>query len=89
LPLPDGGAMSLWSYAWLDLIVREDIADAARSHEDLWTREAVILDARSTIRRRIDELRQRAADFRDAAATRRMAPSQLRRTAPAQIAKSG
>lgn len=47
----DASAISLEAYAWLDVLLRRDIADEARTVEDLWNREIVEIG--------IDVIRQR------------------------------
>lgn len=73
---PDTGAvlnLTLWHYARLDLLLRENLADAARSLDGIWVQDDQLLDVRgvrtSTIRRFCQDAR--LADV----SARRMAPS--------------
>jgi hypothetical protein len=65
--------LGLWSYAWLDVIVHADVADAALAAEDVWTRETLTLDLRRSRERRLDELLQREKSGKPSEAA--MAPS--------------
>jgi hypothetical protein len=48
--------LPLWSYAWLDLIVRDDLADAARSEADPWAADELTLDVAKVRNRRLKEV---------------------------------
>jgi hypothetical protein len=67
----------IWAYAWLDLIVREDLADDARSIADVWPQQTIKLTSEQHCRERAAELiaRYTPSDLR-----RTLAPSQRRRT---------
>lgn len=47
--------LSLWSYAWLDLIIRDDLADAARD-ADPWGADQLTLDLAKIRDRRLEEV---------------------------------
>jgi hypothetical protein len=48
--------LSLWCFAWLDLIVREDIADAARNEADPWRTDRLDLDIAKARDRRVGQV---------------------------------
>jgi hypothetical protein len=52
-------AMPLWALAWLDLVVREDLADDARSREGIWSDPDFVVHVEPHCRRRVDELLRR------------------------------
>ncbi len=86
---PHAGAafnLTLWHYARLDLLLRENLADAARSLDGIWVREDHLLDVRgvrtSTIRKFCQDA-QLADVF-----TRRMAPSARTQAIVAERGKS-
>lgn len=47
--------MPLWCYAWLDLIVREDIAEAARGQAQPWRMDRLVLELAALRDRRVNE----------------------------------
>jgi hypothetical protein len=57
----DCTAISLWAYAWLDLAVRNDVADAVRSMKSLWENDLTTIDVGKRRARRIAELCERFA----------------------------
>lgn len=65
----------LIAYAWLDIMVREDLADEARSAKRIWTDPALVIEIESHSRRRVDELCKRYASR----PPMRMAPSKRKR----------
>lgn len=71
--------LSLWATAYLDLVVRERIADEARQAEDLWERPVLQLEVDVHLQKCVEELAGRYARIADAAqeltGMRRMAPS--------------
>jgi hypothetical protein len=76
---PSGAALELipiWAYAWLDLIVREDLADEARSAGDVWRERTIKLTTEQHCRERVAELiaRYTPSDLRQP-----LAPSQRQR----------
>ncbi len=76
-------AISLWAYAWLDLAVRDDLADDARSLENVWASADVVIHAQTHCRRRVEELLHRNLPTESTEASPRMAPSsRVRGTAP-------
>ena len=64
----------LYAYAWLDMTVREDLADEARSARDLWATSTVAIDLARNRERRVEELFSRYSQ-REARAIGRMAGS--------------
>lgn len=46
----------LWAYAWLDLMVRDDIADQARCVEDIWSNRQLVVNLESHCDRHVREL---------------------------------
>jgi hypothetical protein len=69
-------AIPLWAFAWLDLLVRDDLADAARSVHDVWSQPALSLDVDAIRRERLREMLARYP----VPATNQLAPSARRRT---------
>jgi hypothetical protein len=49
-------SLPLWGFAWLDLIVREDIADAARENVDPWSADRLELEYATLRDRRVAEV---------------------------------
>jgi len=76
----------LLALAWLDAMVREDIADEARSALRTWSKESIPVECQAHRERRMKELLQRYAAAEPAAV--RLAPSVGTRAA-AKSAKSG
>lgn len=52
-------AIPLWALAWLDLAVREDLADDARSRGGIWSNPDFVVHAEAHCRHRVGELLQR------------------------------
>ncbi|HEV3004970.1 MAG TPA: hypothetical protein VGX78_10940 [Pirellulales bacterium] len=82
----DDTEIPLWAYAWLDLAVREDLADAARSAGTLWNQDRLTIDVAGLRDQRIRELlcRWSAAAVGPAdqqVTAQRMTPSARRRQA--------
>jgi hypothetical protein len=74
--------------AWLDVIVREDIADEARSSEQIWSQANLSVECLSHRERRIKELLVRYSQ--SAGVEMRLAPSTATRSAAENArAKSG
>ena len=67
----------LWALAWLDVMVRGDVADAARSVENLWSQPQVIINIEPHARQRFTHLATRYAAAADAP---RQAPARRRRS---------
>jgi hypothetical protein len=63
----------LFAYAWLDLIVREDLADDARSADNVWSGKDLMIDVDKHCDYRVDELVRR---YITGSVTRRMAASE-------------
>lgn len=80
-------AISPLALAWLDVIVREDLADEARSAVRIWDAENIAVECEAHRQRRIKELLQRYAVAETVEV--RMAPSAATRIGAAKIAKSG
>jgi hypothetical protein len=71
----------LWAYAWLDLIVRDDMADEARCADDVWKNRELVINSESHCHRRVKELvaRYSQAAAEPSTGTGRMAPSSRER----------
>ena len=69
--------LPLWSFAWLDLIVRDDLADAARSEADPWAADKVTLDLAKVRDRRLEQV---LAAHRQAASPGELKQAKSRRT---------
>ncbi|MGE0756682.1 MAG: hypothetical protein AB7O38_06665 [Pirellulaceae bacterium] len=71
----------LWTCAWLDVLVRDDLAGEARRVRDIWTVPHLIVPCQAACERRLDawleESRMRAARLAE-----RLAPSRHTRQAP-------
>ena len=65
----------LIAYAWLDIMIREDLADEARSAKRIWTDPKLVIELEPHCSRRVDELCKRYASR----ASMRMAPSKRTR----------
>ena len=77
------------AYAWLDCMVRDDLADEARSAGQIWSRDSLEVDCAAVRERRVSELLHRYANAPTSAAAR-LAPSlPTRRPAASREAKSG
>lgn len=59
--------VSWWHCAWLDVAVREDAADAARSAGNLWTSDVVTIPLHTIRRRCVEELAHRMGRSQTAA----------------------
>jgi hypothetical protein len=81
--------VSWWQCAWLDVMVREDAADAARDAAALWESARLTLELAPLRERRIQQLLQHLAELRRASAggRRRVAPSGRTRSAAARTRK--
>jgi len=82
----DDVEIPLWAYAWLDLVLREDLADAARSASAPWKHDRLMIDVGKLRDARIRELRHRYSP-RAIFAAQRIAGSA--RTRDAVNARSG
>jgi hypothetical protein len=51
--------ISLYALAWLDVMVREDLADAARGATDIWRKSEISIDVETHCQRRVTELLSR------------------------------
>jgi hypothetical protein len=80
-----GDAMPLMALAWLDIIVREDLADVARGAAGIWTDRQLLIETEPHCHRRLEEVRQRYARR----AALRMAPSARARHRRPGDAKTG
>jgi hypothetical protein len=74
------GEWPLLAYAWLDLILREDVADIARSAESLWSHDSLTVDVRFLRDERLRELCRRYARTQVTAQT--AASARLRDSTP-------
>jgi hypothetical protein len=72
-------SLPLWSYAWLDLVVREDIADAARESVDPWGSDRLELELASLRDRRVAEALQIHRGRTSAAGEHRLSKSKRSR----------
>ncbi|HEV3024135.1 MAG TPA: hypothetical protein VGX76_16780 [Pirellulales bacterium] len=77
----DDAEIPLWAYAWLDLVLREDLADVARSAGTLWNLDLLTIDVARLRDERIRELLRRWSAAADGPAEQRMTPSARRRQA--------
>jgi hypothetical protein len=78
-----------YAYAWLDVMVREDIADAARSASEIWNVDATSIECERIRLARVEELIARYSHA-DAASHSRMAGSvSTRQAKQSQALKSG
>ena len=48
--------LPLYAYAWLDVMVREELADAARTAHDIWTQDVLPLDCAAVCNRHVNDL---------------------------------
>ena len=47
---------SIYAYAWLDVMIREDLADEARTAHDIWLNDAISIDCKAVCNRRVEQL---------------------------------
>ncbi len=80
-------AIPTLAFAWLDAIVREDLADEARSAVRVWSVENIAVECEAHRQRRMKELLQRYAAAEQIAT--RLAPSAATRSTPSNRAKLG
>jgi hypothetical protein len=73
--------LPLWSYAWLDLVVREEIAEAARENVDPWGADRLELEFAALRDRRVGEVLEAHQARLEAAGEHRLAKSKRSRTA--------
>jgi hypothetical protein len=70
----------LWAYAWLDLMVRDEIADEARRAEDIWSDSQLTVDVAKHCDRYVDEVVARYSQPAPSSrGTGKMAPSSRQR----------
>ena len=84
--------VSWWHCAWLDVAVREDLADAARSADALWTSDNLSIELVSIRRHRVEQLARliaRSQGKSDPAARRVAASARSRQSATKAKRKSG
>jgi hypothetical protein len=81
----------LWAYAWLDVMVREEVADEARSAEDMWRDSPLMIDVERYCQRRVEALVRRYAGIGQVATAdpTKMAPSRRQRPSRPGHAKTG
>jgi hypothetical protein len=65
-------SLTCWELAWLEIMVREDLADLVRTSEMIWGTEPIRLDVCPVIEHRLEQLRLR----RKATMTPRLTPSE-------------
>lgn len=80
--------LPLWAYAWLDMTVREDLADEARSVQDLWITPDVTLEIQKHREQRVAEVLDRYSTGVEATMPR-MAPSLRTRTVSGAKSNTG
>jgi hypothetical protein len=76
----------LWGYAWLDLSLREEVGEAARSTSDLWSGHELTIDLEKLRQARLEKF---AAQYSDLVSSKtrdssRMAPSRRDRRSESQ-----
>jgi hypothetical protein len=71
----DDMEIPLWACAWLDVVLRDDLADAARSASAPWEHDRLTIDVGRLRDARIRELRHRYAQPRAVPAAQRLAGS--------------
>jgi hypothetical protein len=71
----------LQAYAWLDLVLREIVAEAARSASALWKQDLLVIDLDKLREERIREFRRRYAPADTSSRSQQMAQSARRRHA--------
>ncbi|HUY36027.1 MAG TPA: hypothetical protein VMV69_25030 [Pirellulales bacterium] len=71
----DGSGIPLWACAWLDLVLRDDVADAARSANTAWNADLLTIDVGKLRDERIRELRRRYPESPATPEVQRMADS--------------
>lgn len=85
--VPESGVeIPLMACAWLDVIVRQDLADEARNADAIWNRPQVVIELESICDRRVEQLMQRLAQTLE---PKRMAASRRSRDAASSQAKTG
>jgi len=73
--------LSWYAYAWLDVMVRDDIADQVRSAEEIWTLGETIVDVVPHFRLRLEQLLSRSPKMTSETTPIRMAGSVSTRVA--------
>jgi hypothetical protein len=76
----DADELPLWSFAWLDLVVREDIAEAARENVDPWGADRLELEFAAVRDGRVAEAIDAYRARSEAPGERRLAKSKRSRT---------
>ena len=82
-------AISLYAYAWLDVMVRDDLADEARSTHRIWQHSEVVIDLARNCDRRVKELVARYSKRTTLGPIGAMAPSMPTRKPAESRAKLG
>jgi hypothetical protein len=77
----DDMQIPLWAYAWLDIVLREDLADAARTAGAPWKDDRLMIDVGQLRDARTRELRLRYSQSRAVPAAQRTAGSARTRDA--------
>lgn len=85
-----GQNLSWYGCAWLDVMVRDDIADEARSAEGIWTLGETVVDVLPHFHRRLEQLLSRSTKWTSEPSPIRMAGSASTRVARSERgAKTG
>jgi hypothetical protein len=77
-------SLSLWVYAWLDVVIRKDAAEDVLTTTDIWRTDVLDVDLGQHRDRRLRQLLERCQESPAREPTSRMAPSQRSRRAPEQ-----
>ncbi|MHC4404912.1 MAG: hypothetical protein ACYTG0_35140 [Planctomycetota bacterium] len=85
----DRPALSMWTYAWLDLALRDDVADEARNTDGLWRKPSLTLDLDRHRESRLQEVLRRHAAPPEAREVRMAPSSRARRGASPRDAEAG
>lgn len=65
------GVLSPYAFAWLDIMVRDDLADVARSATRIWSKSKIVIDVARHCDRRVAEL---VAHYSSAASPSKIGP---------------
>lgn len=81
--------ISLFAYAWLDIVVREELAEEARRTFNLWRRSHLEIDTQRICQRQLEQLVNRCRQEAALSSQSRMAPSTRQRSQTDPSAKLG
>jgi hypothetical protein len=73
----DDADIPLWAYAWLDLVLREEVADAARSASTLWQQDHLTIEVGQLRDERVRALCRRYAEAQEKPAAQTTAGSAM------------